>query len=64
MKYKLYEKYLIALVDGREATITIVTVHMIDGRPMYTIDGRSDCGPICELVTEQFLDDSIIRGAI
>lgn len=64
MKYNLGEKYLIALVDGREATVTITTLHWIDDQPMYTIDGRSDCGLIHELVTEQFLNDSIIRGAI
>lgn len=63
-KYKLGEKYLIALTDGRDAAITITALHWIDDQLMYTIDGQSCCGRVHELVTEKFLDDSIVRGAI
>ena len=60
MKYNIGEKYLIALADGRDAAITITNV--VDD--MYAIHGRSCCGMIHEVVTEQFLDENIVRGAV
>lgn len=60
MKYKINDKYLIALSDGRDAAIIITDIK----DNIYVISGKSCCGFIYEEVTEQFLDDSIVRGAI